>query len=224
MMRFAVAIPAYDAESSVGSVVARSRALTHDVLVVDDGSRDATARVAREAGAEVHVLPVNCGKGAALNAAFALLFSRGFTAVVTVDADGQHLPEEIPRLLEIASDADLVLGTRDHLFAEMSTLRRFSNRLSSRAISLAAGRSISDVQTGFRLYTRELIERTGFPEPRFEAESAVVVRAVRLGLRIATTPIRLGKADGRGTSHFRPLVDSLRIARGVIGARFGTRT
>ena len=110
--------------------------------------------------------------------------------------------------------------------AGFQSVERRSSELSqtSRSTSLAAGRSISDVQTGFRLYTRELIERTGFPEPRFEAESAVVVRAVRLGLRIATTPIRLGKADGRGTSHFRPLVDSLRIARGVIGARFGTRT
>src|SRR5207247_5305239 len=108
---------------------------------------------------------------------FRILFSRGFTTVVTVDADGQHLPEEIPRLLEVATNADLVLGTRDHLFAEMATLRRFSNCLSSKAISFVAGLPISDVQTGFRLYTRGLIERTGFPENRFEAESAVVVRA-----------------------------------------------
>jgi hypothetical protein len=102
----------------------------------------------------------------------------------------------------------------------MGVVRRFSNRLSSRAISLAAGRPISDVQTGFRLYTRALIERTGFPEPRFEAESAVVVRAVRLGLRVATTPVRLGHADGRATSHYRPIADSLRIASAVTRARF----
>jgi hypothetical protein len=75
------------------------------------------------------------------------------------------------------------------------------------------------VQTGFRLYTRGLIERTGFPEDRFEAESAVVVRAVRLGLRVVTTPVRLGHADGRATSHYRPIVDSLRIASAVIRAR-----
>ena len=143
--------------------------------------------------------------------------------MVTLDADGQHLPEEIPRLLAAAADADLVLGTRDHLFAEMGAVRRFSNRLSSRAISWAAGQPISDVQTGFRLYTRELIERTGFPEPGFEAESAVVVRAVRLGLRVATTPVRLGHADGRATSHYRPIADSLRIAAAVLRARFGRR-
>jgi glycosyltransferase involved in cell wall biosynthesis len=207
----------------VGAVVGRTLAIVPDVLVIDDGSRDGTAEAARAAGGEVHVLPTNRGKGAALRAAFEILFSRGFTGVVTLDADGQHLPEEIPRLLAAAPEGDLILGTRDHLFAEMGLVRRFSNRLSSRAISLAAGRAISDVQTGFRLYTRGLIERTGFPEPRFEAESAVVVRAVRLGLRVATIPVRLGHADGRATSHYRPIVDSVRIAGAVIRARLRSR-
>jgi glycosyltransferase involved in cell wall biosynthesis len=222
-MRIAAAIPAYDAVHSVGAVVGRTLAIVPNVLVIDDGSRDGTAEAARAAGAEVHVVPTNRGKGAALRAAFEILFSRGFTGVVTLDADGQHLPEEIPRLLSAAPEADLVLGTRDHLFAEMGLVRRFSNRLSSRAISLAAGRPISDVQTGFRLYSRGLIERTGFPEARFEAESAVVVRAVRLGLRVATIPVRLGNADGRATSHYRPIVDSVRIAAAVIRARLGSR-
>lgn len=221
-MRLAVAIPAYDAAPFVGSVVTRTLAVVHDVLVVDDGSRDGTARVARERGAEVHVLPVNRGKGAALRAAFDILFSNGFTGVITLDADGQHLPEEIPRLLAESANADLVLGTRCHLFDQMGTVRRCSNRLSSRAISWVAGQPIADVQTGFRYYSRELIERTGFPEPRFEAESAVVVRAVRLGLRVKTTPVRLGAADGRPTSHFRPFADSVRIATAVARSRFAS--
>ena len=221
-MRVAAAIPAYDAAHSVGSVVARTRAVIEDVLVIDDGSIDGTAVAARAAGAEVYVFPENRGKGAALRAAFGILFSRGFAAVVTIDADGQHLPEETPRLLAAAPGADLVLGTRDHLFAEMGAVRRLSNRLSSRAISWAAGQAISDVQTGFRLYTRQVIDRTGFPEPGFEAESAVLVRAVRLGLRVTTTPVRLGHADGRGTSHYRPVLDSLRIAAGVLRARFSS--
>ena len=220
MRRIAVAIPAYQAVHSVGLVVNHALPIIPDVLVIDDGSDDGTAHAAAAAGAEVHSFPHNRGKGAALNAAFGILFSRGFTCVVTVDADGQHLPEEIPRLLEI--DADLVLGTRDHLFAEMGTIRRISNRLSSSAISWAAGQPFSDVQTGFRLYTRTLIEQIGFPESGFEAESAVVVRAARRGLRVASTPVRLGKADGRGTSHYRPIPDSLRIAAGVLHARFGT--
>ena len=220
-MRCAVAIPAYEAAPFVASVVARTQRIISDVLVVDDGSHDGTAHVARATGAEVHVLPRNLGKGAALRVAFDILFAEGFNGVITLDADGQHLPEEIPRLLDAAGDADLVLGTRDHLFDEMSTLRRCSNRLSSRAISWAAGRAVSDVQTGFRFYSREVIDRAGFPGQRFEAESAVVVRAVRLGLRVATTPVKLGNADGRATSHYRPLSDSLRIGAAVVRSRFG---
>ena len=221
-MRVAAAIPAYDAVHSVGSVVTRTRAVVEAVLVIDDGSSDGTSIAAHVAGAEVHAFSENRGKGAALRVAFEILFSRGFTAVVTIDADGQHLPEEVPRLLAAAGGADLVLGTRDHLFAEMGNVRRLSNRLSSRAISWAAGQEISDVQTGFRLYTCDVIDRAGFSEPGFEAESAVVVRAVRRGLRVATTPVRLGHADGRSTSHYRPVLDSLRIAVGVLRARFSS--
>jgi glycosyltransferase involved in cell wall biosynthesis len=223
--RIGVAIPALQAASSVGDIVRRARNVFPDVVVVDDGSSDATAEAARVAGAEVVTHPVNRGKGAALVTAFRMLFGRGLDAVVTVDADGQHLPEEIPVLVEAASaGADLVLGTRDHLFADMVPARRVANRLSSWAISWAAGQPLSDVQTGFRLYTRRLVDATGLPEARFDAESAVVVRAARRGFKVVTVPVRLGFADGRTTSHFRPIVDSVRIARSVVRARFDVGT
>jgi len=218
--RVAAAIPAYQAAPTVGAVVAGVLALLPEVLVIDDGSRDGTAEAAARAGARVVSLPENRGKGVALKTAFEDLFGRGATGVVTLDADGQHLAEEIPRLLAAAApDADLVLGVRDHLFTAMSRVRRASNRLSSRAISFAAGQRLDDVQTGFRFYSRRLIERVGFPEERFEAESAVVVRAARAGFRVITVSVRLGFADGRTTSHYRPLIDSLRIASAVTKAR-----
>lgn len=220
---FAVAIPAYQAAPSIADVVRRSKAMAPEVLVVDDGSTDGTAGEARRAGARVISLPSNRGKGDALETAFEDLFGRGYDFVVTLDADGQHLPEEIPVLLAAAPDADLVLGTRDHLFAEMSRVRRFSNRLSSRAIALVAGQALSDIQTGFRCYAKRLIDAVGFPEARFEAESAVVVRAVRGGFRVVSVPVRLGFADGRLTSHYRPMIDSLRIASAVTQARFEVR-
>ena len=218
--RTAVLVPAFDAEPWVAEVVRGCLLETPEVLVVDDGSRDTTARRAAEAGADVVSLARNRGKGAALREGFRLLLERGVDRVVTVDADGQHLPSEIPRLIDAAGQADLVLGTREHLFAEMGRLRRISNRLSSRAISLAAGEPIADVQTGFRLYGRRLLERDLLRESRFEAESAVVVRACRSGFRVASVPVRLGFADGRATSHYRPLLDSLRIAHAVTRARF----
>ncbi len=220
----AVAIPAYQAAPSVGDVVRRSRLILPEVLVVDDGSDDDTSGEAQRAGAEVISLPVNRGKGDALEIAFEELFGRGFSAVVTLDADGQHLPEEIPVLIRAAAgDADLVLGTRDHLFAQMGRVRRLSNRLSSRAIALLAGQALRDIQTGFRWYSKRLIESIGFPEARFEAESAVVVRAVRRGFRTVAVPVRLGFADGRTTSHYRPVIDSLHIAVAVTRARFEGR-
>jgi glycosyltransferase involved in cell wall biosynthesis len=220
--RVAAVIPALDAAPTIEDVVRRTLLSLSDLLVVDDGSKDATAVVARQAGAEVLKHARNEGKGAALRHGFEVLFGRGADAVVTLDADGQHLPEEIPKLLERAGEADLVIGGRDHLFAQMGALRRASNRLSSAAISAVAGVRLTDVQSGFRLYSRRLIEVVGFPENRFDAESAVVVRAVRHGLRVVSVPVELGFADGRTTSHYHPLVDSLRIARAVARARWGS--
>jgi glycosyltransferase involved in cell wall biosynthesis len=218
---FAAAIPAYQAACTIGDVVRRTLPLL-PVVVVDDGSDDGTGDQARSAGAEVRVLRTNFGKGAALRAAFEYWFARGIDCVVTLDADGQHLPEEVPRLLAIADEADLVLGARNHLFTGMSRVRRASNGLSSWAISRLAGCRLQDIQTGFRVYSRRLLESTGFPEQRFDAESAVIVRAARLGFRIAAVPVKLGFADGRATSHYRPLVDSLRIGRAVVRARLET--
>jgi glycosyltransferase involved in cell wall biosynthesis len=218
----AVVIPAYQAAATVGDVVRHVQVQGYPVLVVDDGSTDATASVAAKAGASVIRLARNRGKGAALRRGFERLLGDGrVAAVVTVDADGQHLAEEIPHLIAgWRAGADLVLGARDHLFEHMSRLRQISNRMSSRAISVAAGDAVDDAQTGFRLYTRRLIEAIGLPGDRFEAESVVVVRAARRGFRVVSRPVRLGEVDGRVTSHYRPLVDSLRIAVAVIGARF----
>ncbi len=218
----AVAIPAYQAAGSVGEVVRRSLLQLTEVLVVDDGSTDGTDRVARDSGARTLSHPRNLGKGRALATAFEDLFGRGYEFVITLDADGQHLPEEIPVLAQALGEAELVIGSRAHLFHAMGRVRRQSNRWSSRLISLAAGQRLEDVQCGFRLYTRPLIQTLGFPESGFDAESSIVVRAVRKGFRVRTVPIRMGFADGRSTSHYRPLLDSLRIARSVIKTRWET--
>ena len=152
LMRLAVAIPAYQAAPFVARW-SRTLAVIRDVLVVDDGSRDGTAR-RRARPAPRSTCCRTTAARARRCAPPSTTCSRGFNGVVTLDADGQHLPEEIPRLLAAAGDADLVLGIRDHLFARDERAAAGSNRLSSRAISFAAGQPLSDIQTGFRFYAR----------------------------------------------------------------------
>jgi glycosyltransferase involved in cell wall biosynthesis len=140
--RFAIAVPAYDAAATVAGVVRRAHAICPDVLVVDDGSADGTGDAARAAGARVLVHDRNLGKGRALRTAFGRLFGDGFDAVITMDADAQHPPEEATKLVAAwHAGADLVLGTRHHLFELMGVVRRASNASSSWIISKVAGSS-----------------------------------------------------------------------------------
>jgi len=188
-MRVAALVPAYQAAAHLGEVLTRISALSPapDVLVVDDGSRDATAEVARQFGARVHSFAGNRGKGHALMAGFGLLAD--YDAVVTLDADGQHPPERLPAFVAAAAaGADLVLGTRERSEA-MPPGRRFANAFSSGWVARLAGQRVTDSQCGFRLYRRELIARTPITPGRYEFETEVIVRAARLGFRIAEVEI-----------------------------------
>jgi glycosyltransferase involved in cell wall biosynthesis len=187
-MRVAALIPAYQAAPYLGDVLARLAALPEPpaALVVDDGSRDATAEVARQFGARVHSFAGNRGKGFALIAGFRLLHE--VDAVVTMDADGQHPPECVPDLIRAAADADVVLGTRLRT-GSMPMLRRLANWSSSAWTSGLAGQRISDSQCGFRLFRREVLERTPITPGRYEVETEMAVRAARLGFRIAEVAI-----------------------------------
>lgn len=189
-MRVAALVPAYQAAATLGEVLLRLRALERPpaVLVVDDGSRDATAEVARQLGARVLSFAGNRGKGHALVAGFEAL--RGeFDAVVTLDADGQHPPECVPAFVAAAeAGADLVLGRRART-PDMPLARRVANGISSGWASWMAGQRVSDSQCGFRLHSGRLLERTPVTPGRYEVESELVVRAARLGFRIAEVEI-----------------------------------
>ena len=219
--RFAVIIPALNAERTIARVVVDARRQLEPVLVIDDGSTDATGEVARAVGAAVLRHDVNRGKGAALKTGFAWALEQGFDGVITLDADGQHLAGEIPKFVEAREEtkADLIIGGRAHLFHGMLPRRRNANRFSAWSISIASGRRITDSQSGFRFYSARLLRGVKLRTNGFDMESEVIVRAGRKGFAIVTIDIDLGFVDGISTSHYKPLKDTLRIAWTVIRAR-----
>ena len=216
-----VLIPAYNAARTIGDVVKSCINIIDNILVVDDGSRDDTAAVARSAGAEIVSYPQNRGKGGALKTGFAWALEHGFDAVITLDADGQHLPREIPKFLEARAEtrADLIIGGRAHLFGGMLPRRRLANRFSAWSIAKASGTRITDSQSGFRLYSAKLLRNVRLHTDGFDMESEVIVHAGRGGFKVLTIPIDLGFVDGISTSHYKPLKDTLRIAWTVTRAR-----
>lgn len=219
----AVVIPAYQAATTVAAVVSRTlRAVPGGatrVYVVDDGSTDGTGAEALGAGAgtgagAVTVLshPRNLGKGAALATGIAAALGRGTAVIVTLDADGQHPPEAIPALVKPvrAGAADVVLGARARS-GGMPRARRLSNWLSATLVSRVAGTAVPDAQTGFRALSRRAAELVRPREPGYEFETAFLLEALALGLRVDSVPVPT-IYEGR-PSHFRPWRDTWRLAR-----------
>jgi glycosyltransferase involved in cell wall biosynthesis len=189
--RIVALIPGYNEGPRIGTVV-RAALEYLPVIVVDDGSSDDTAARAREVGATVVEQRPNQGKGAALRTGFRRAIAAGYDAVLTLDADGQHDPAEIPRFLEASAvepPPDLVIGRRN--FRAMPPIRRLSNELGGRAFSWAVGRPIPDNQSGYRLVSRRLMEATlASDEGGFEFEVEMITTCIRLGGMIAWVPIR----------------------------------
>jgi glycosyltransferase involved in cell wall biosynthesis len=196
-------IPAYNEETHVAEVVLKSRQYL-PALVVDDGSTDATPARAEEAGAIVLRQRPNQGKGAALRAGFRYALEGGHDAVITLDADEQHDPDEIPTFLEAYASrhGDLIIGARR--FRHMPIVRRTSNSIGTILFSWAIGEHMPDNQSGYRLVSRRLMEATtGSQEMGFHFEVEQIVTCVVSGFRLDWVPIRTIYAGE--TSHVRPL-------------------
>jgi len=221
-----VVIPAFQAATTIGSVVDRTRATLPEatVVVVNDGSTDGTYSVAADT---VLTHERNLGKGAALRAGIREAIRQDAGIVVTLDADGQHRPEEIPRLIRPIADgqADLVLGARERT-GGMPVSRRFTNWLSAALVTRIGGQRVRDAQTGFRAFTREVAEWVRPPGDRYEYEANFLLDALRRGFRVMSVgvPTIYG-----GRSHFRAWSDTWRVARAfarharriVVGATAG---
>src|SRR5438045_5185921 len=189
--RIAPVIPAYEEEKHVGEIARRAHAQLAHVLVVDDGSTDATAERARSTGVDVVVRPQNRGKGESIKTGLRYWLERGSEYVVLLDADGQHLPEEISRFVEAAvaaSDAQIFIGSRMNDTTTMPFVRRIVNGYMSGRISRICGQQIPDTQCGFRMLHLDIIPEVLSCAGRFEYATAMLIIASRKGHRVASLP------------------------------------
>jgi glycosyltransferase involved in cell wall biosynthesis len=212
-MKTAALIPAFREEKHIAEVVRQTKQYLPDILVVDDGSGDDTASIARGAGAEVIVNSPNRGKGASLAIGLDHLFARGFAAAVCLDADGQHLPAEIPRFLEAAASADLVIGNRMADVRDMPAARLWTNRVTSRILSGLAGVVVPDTQCGFRLVRREAWQGVTVAARNYDFEGEMIVAMGRKGFRVTSVPVSTVYGDEVSSIH--PVRDTIRFFRMV---------
>lgn len=185
-------IPAYNEEIAIGSVILRTKKYVDKVLVIDDGSTDATAIVAKMAGADVIQHEKNLGKGAALKCAFREAKRLDANVFVCLDADGQHNPDEIPRLLDIIKngDADMVIGSR-FLMATNSVpiYRRIGQQVLNSLTNSISITKVTDSQSGFRAFSKKAINSLSCNEMGIGIESQLQRSADDLNLKIVEVPI-----------------------------------
>lgn len=187
-MKTLVVVPAYNEATTIQPVLASVQAKGFPVLVVDDGSIDTTYDVARHSGALVVRHVINRGLGAALRTGFAFALSEGYDAVVTLDADGQHDPEEIPQLLApLAEGADVVIGTR--MREAMPIVRQVYNAAGALLTSSLFGGALLDSQSGYRALRSDTLKKFALTTSRMEISSEILAEAHRVGAVIRQAPI-----------------------------------
>ena len=218
-MKAAALIPAFNEETTIVQVVMGIAAHVALVLVVDDGSSDRTAALARHAGAAVITHPQNRGKGAAVRSGLGQILAGDFTHVLMLDGDLQHLPEEAPRLLAAADEtgADLVVGERQFRRDEMPASRYHANRIGSRALSSFMGVHLGDSQCGYRVFRTDLVRRMKLRATGYDIETEMLVKVGRLGGTIAHVPV---SAVYGAKSKLRPVRDTTRTCFRAVYYRF----
>ena len=206
-------IPCFNEAARIGMVVVGVQKLVSKVIVVDDGSTDATANHAALAGADVLRLARNSGKGAALQIGWRRARAAGAEWVLMLDGDGQHAPGDIPAFFGCAekSAAKLVVGNRMGNSAPMPWLRRTINEWMSRRMSSLTGIKLPDSQCGFRLAHLETLLKLPLRARRFEIESAMLTAFCRAGHQVEFVPIRTIYYDRASKIH--PVADTLRWLR-----------
>ena len=212
MAKYWVVIPAYNEATTIRDVASRAIRQSENVIVVDDGSTDDTAEVL--VGLPVSVLrnQTNCGKAASLWCGFQQALAAGASGVVTLDGDGQHAPEDIPRLLTeaVLFPDHVIIGARRRDQRRAAFWRYAANRVADFWISWASGCSFADSQSGFRVYPASLLSCVKIKHGKirsFVFESEILIEATRAGHRSLAVSIEALRRPGARPSYFRPVLD-----------------
>ena len=209
-------MPAYEVAETIGAVVRGALKYVPLVLVADDGSSDNTAENAAQAGAEVLIIDRNRGKGHALKMLFNRAMEEGYEAVISMDADGQHDPEELPRFIQAHKKHPhhIIVGSRMHATEKIPRARYNSMHVARFFISLAANQFIEDTQCGFRVYPLTLIKKMRLTQDHYVTESEILIKAGDMGRKISS--VGIGTIYGKIQSHFRPILDVAAITAYII--------
>ena len=212
-MKACVIIPAHNEAKTIARLVKRIRQQHLDVVVIDDGCADNTAQIAQDNGAIILRNNYNQGKGVSLIKGFHYVLGKDYSAVITMDGDGQHLAEDIPHFIQAAehSGSGIFCGNRLSKAQGMPWVRILTNKLMSWILSKVAKQKIPDSQCGFRLIKREVLKKLDLKSAKYEIESEVLIRAARLGFKIESVPIKT--VYGGEKSKINPFADTLRFIR-----------
>ena len=221
-MRTCALIPAFNEAPYIAKVVERTRQYVAEVVVIDDGSSDGTADLARNAGATCLQLPRNSGKASGLRTGITFAREHKFTHVITLDGDGQHSPEDIPIMIRVAEEtgADLIIGARSFDRSRMPGPRYFSNVIGSRLASALVGHQIRDSQCGFRLFRLDKLDGAKLRSRCYELEMEILIKMARSGCTIAHVPIRTVYDAGQARSKMKPVRDTVRVCLWSLAFRF----
>jgi glycosyltransferase involved in cell wall biosynthesis len=211
-------IPAFNVENTIQSVIRDTSRFVENVIVCDDGSKDGTAKFAKEAGAIVIKHEKNLGKGAALRSLFNYARKINFDVLITIDGDGQFLANEIPKLISSIekNESDIVIGTRNENSSEMPGYRKFGNKVLDKMTNAASELPFGDTQSGFRAYSRKAIDIIKFYSDGFAADSEILVSASKKGLKISEEKISVKYDIGTKTSSSNPVSHSTSVITKLI--------
>jgi glycosyltransferase involved in cell wall biosynthesis len=210
-----IIIPAFNAEKTIIEVTEEVRRYGLPLLVVNDGSTDSTAHCLDRLDVTTIRHCTNLGKGAALRTGFSWAVRNGFSGVITLDSDGQHDPSAIPLIASTAErdGFDILVASRRSQFEQMAGLRRYWNRFGVWCFRKRTGFVIDDSQSGYRYYSKRLLSEIELSTEGYEMEMEILMKAWRGGFRIGSIPVAARVADGRATSHYRPVRDTWRICK-----------